>query len=96
MIIGHEWSAATPGVARGSTESSEMQRFRAQEYDFQSIVDERQVGGNEGRNQLLNGIISVGGYRCRGKREKQMSHKYASLNNLDIFFLLFFYAGTTE
>lgn len=41
MIIGHEWSAATPGVARRSTESSEMQRFRAREYDFQSILDER-------------------------------------------------------
>lgn len=95
MIIGHEWSAATTGVARRSTESSEMQRFQAREYDFQSILDERQVGGNEGRNQLLNGIISVGGYRCRGKREKQMSHKYAYLNNLDIF-VLFFYIGTTE
>lgn len=93
VIIGHEWSAATPGVARRSMESSEMQRFQTQEYDFQSILDERQVGGNEGRNQLLNGIISVGGYRCRRKREKRMSHKYASLNNRDSFFPLFFTRG---
>lgn len=57
---------------------------------------ERQVGGNEGRNQLLNGIISVGGYRCRENREKQMSHKYAIKSTFFLPFFFFFNAGPAE
>lgn len=49
------------------------------------------MGRNEGRNQLLNEIISVGGYgravRRRG-REKKMSHKYAGRSNISVFLFI--------